>query len=316
MKSSIPSDGKIVRTAAEPAHRLSVQIGDLALPNPIMPASGCFGPELAQMLPLHKLGAVVTKTIFSARRAGNPAPRLAEVPGGMLNSVGIPSPGIADFRRRILPAYRGLGPKVIVSVGGLTVQEYIDVTAALADDDVDAFEINVSCPNLGDGGLEIGSDPATLEEVTGGVRARAAGRPVIVKLSPNVTSVPALARAAEAAGATAVTVANTLVGMALERGTGRPVLGKWTGGVSGPIVRPVILRMVWQTAAAVQIPVIASGGISTVEDVLDYFQVGASAVQVGTATFTRPSTMIEILDQLPAQIDTVAWRRHHLDVPA
>jgi dihydroorotate dehydrogenase (NAD+) catalytic subunit len=314
MKSMIPHGGNNAETSARHDPRLSIQIGPLTLPNPVMPASGCFGPELAPLLPLHKLGAVVTKTIFSARRAGNPAPRLAEVPGGMLNSVGIPSPGITDFRRRILPSYRELGPKVIVSIGGLTVQEYIDVTTALGDDDVDAFEVNVSCPNLGAGGLEIGSDPATLETVTSGVLARAEGRPVIVKLSPNVTSVPVLARAAEAGGAAAVTVANTLMGMALERGTRRPVLGKGTGGLSGPIVRPVILRMVWQTAAAVRIPVLASGGVSTVEHVLDYFQVGAAAVQVGTATFTRPGTMIEILEELPAKIDTIAW--HRLEIPA
>ena len=286
----------------------------MQLSNPVMPASGCFGPELAQLMPLDALGAVVTKTIFTARRAGNPAHRLAEVPGGMLNSVGIPSPGIAEFRRRVLPAYRRLGPKVIVSIGGLSINDYLSVTEELADEALDAFEVNVSCPNLGHDGLEIGSSPQMIDKVTSGVVARAAGRPVIVKLTPNVPSVPALAQAAESSGADAVTVANTLVGMALERDSREPVLGHRTGGVSGPIVRPVVLRMVWQSTQVVGIPVIASGGVCTVDDVLDYLQVGATAVQVGTATFARPSTMLDILDELPARIASVAWRRERAAV--
>lgn len=275
-----------------------------------MPASGCFGPELAQVVPVDSLGAVVTKTIFTNPRAGNPAHRLAEASGGMLNSVGIPSPGVDEFRRRVLPAYRQLGPKVVVSVGGLSVFDYFEVTDALSDEAIDALEVNVSCPNLGHGGLEIGSTPAMIEQVTRGVVDRAAGRPVIVKLTPNVASVPDLARAAEIAGAEAVTVANTLVGMALHRGTRRPVLGNNTGGVSGPIVRPIVLRMVWQTANAVTIPIVASGGITGVDDVLDYLAVGATAVQIGTATFARPSTMVEIVAALPGLAHTVEWRRY------
>lgn len=251
---------------------------------------------------LSGLGAVVTKTIFAGARSGNPAHRLAEVSSGMLNSVGIPSPGIDRFRAEILPAYRRLGPPVIVSIGGLTVQEYFDVTAGLACDAFDAIEVNVSCPNLGHGGLEIGSDAATIEAVTSGVKERAAGRPVIVKLTPNATSVPELGRAAEAAGADALTVANTLVGMSLDPQTRRPVLGNIIGGLSGPAVRPVILRMVWQTARAVGIPVIACGGVSSTQDVVEYLMAGASAVQVGTATFTRPPTMLEIIQGLPDRL--------------
>jgi dihydroorotate dehydrogenase (NAD+) catalytic subunit len=273
-----------------------------------MPASGCFGPELAQLVPVELLGAVVTKTIFTRPRAGNPAHRLAESSGGMLNSVGIPSPGVDEFRRRVLPAYRRLGPKVVVSLGGLSVSDYFDVTDALSDEAIDAFEVNVSCPNLGHGGLELGSSPATVEQITRGVVARAVGRPVIVKLTPNVASVPDLGRAAEAAGADAVTVANTLVGMVLQRDTRKPVLGNNTGGVSGFIVRPIVLRMVWQTAAAVSIPVVASGGITSVDDVLDYLAVGATAVQVGTATFARPSTMVEIVAALPDRVGDIEWR--------
>lgn len=289
---------------------LSVRLGSLELPNPVMPASGCFGPELAELTPVERLGAVVTKTIFTQPRAGNPAHRLGETSGGMLNSVGIPSPGLDEFRQRVLPAYCQLGPKVVVSLGGLSVPDYLELADALCDQAIDAFEINVSCPNLGHGGLEIGSTPATIERVTRGVVDRAVGRPVIVKLTPNVTSVPELARAAEDAGADAVTVANTLVGMALQRETRRPVLGNSTGGVSGPIVRPMILRMVWQTADAVNIPVVASGGITGVDDVLDYLAVGATAVQVGTATFGRPSTMVDIVAALAGRAGSVGWWPH------
>lgn len=306
MENMIPWSGtwKADRTGrVPPQDRVPVRIGRLELPNPVMPASGCFGPELAQLMSLNELGAVVTKTIFAGERPGNAAHRLAEVEDGMLNSVGIPSPGIDRFRAQILPAYRRLGPPVIVSIGGLSVQEYFDVAAGLADDAFDAIEINVSCPNLGHGGLEIGSDPRTIEAVTRGVRERAEGRPVIVKLTPNATSVPELGQAAEAAGADALTVANTLVGMSIDRQTHRPTLGNIVGGLSGPAVRPVILRMVWQTALAVEIPVIACGGVSNAQHVVEYLMVGASAVQVGTATFTRPPTMLEILRDLPDQLN-------------
>lgn len=314
VKRPIPEHGSSEagpRDALDDASGLSVRLGSLELDNPVMPASGCFGPELAELVPVESLGAVVTKTIFMQPRGGNPAHRLAEVSGGMLNSVGIPSPGIDEFRRRVLPAYRRLGPKLVVSLGGLSVSDYFDVTDALSDEAIDAFEINLSCPNLGHGGLEIGSTPAMIEQVTRGVLARAEGRPVIVKLTPNVASVPDLARAAESAGADAVTVANTLIGMVLQRGTRRPVLGTNTGGVSGPIVRPIVLRMVWQTAGAVTIPVVASGGITSVDDVLDYLAVGATAVQVGTASFARPSTMVEIVTTLPERIREIGRRHDH-----
>jgi dihydroorotate dehydrogenase (NAD+) catalytic subunit len=289
--------------------RLAVQIGQLKLANPVMPASGCFGPELSGLIAIHELGAVVTKTIFAATRSGNPAHRLAEVEAGMLNSVGIPSPGIDRFRAEILPAYRELGPPVIVSIGGLSVQEYLDVAAGLTSEDFDAIEINVSCPNLGHGGLEIGSDARTIDEVTRGVKERASGRPVIVKLTPNSTSVPELGQSAEAAGADALTVANTLVGMSIDPRTRMPSLGSFVGGLSGPAVRPVIVRMVWQTARAVQIPVIACGGISSADNVVEYLMAGASAVQVGTATFTRPPTMVEILRDLPGRLDQLGEDR-------
>ncbi len=286
-----------------PSPRLRVQVGPLELANPIMPASGCFGPQLAPLIPAHRLGAVVTKTVFCAVRSGNPAHRLTDVPNGMLNSVGIPSPGLAGFSKEILPRYRALGSPVIVSIGGLSVQDYWEAAAGLADDEFDAFEVNVSCPNLEQGGLEIGADPALLSRVTSGVCARAGGKPVIVKLTPNVASIGELARAAEAAGADAVTVANTFVGMRLDVSSRRAVLGNGVGGLSGPSVLPLVMRLVWEAARAVQIPVIACGGINTVQDVVEYLIAGAIAVQVGTATFTRPSTMTEIVQELEPLLD-------------
>jgi dihydroorotate dehydrogenase (NAD+) catalytic subunit len=285
------------------AARLKVRLGRLALTNPVMPASGCFGPELAPLIPLHRLGAVVTKTVFSAVRSGNPAHRLAETPTGMLNAVGIPSPGLDGFRSRVLPEYRATGAPVIVSIGGLAVGDYFDVAESLAQEHLAALEINVSCPNLEHGGLEIGSDPRAVEEVTRGVRERAPGVPVITKLTPNVSSVPELARAAEAGGADAVTVANTFVGLSIDLSSRAPALGNTTGGLSGPAVKPLVLRLVHHVSRAVGIPVVGCGGVRTADDVAEYLIAGASAVQVGTATFTRPSTMIEILDGLPAVLD-------------
>lgn len=288
--------------------RLGINIGGLRLANPVMPASGCFGPELAPLIPVDTLGAVVTKTVFAEVRSGNPAPRLAEVPNGMLNSVGIPSAGIDRFRSVILPAYRGLGPPVIVSIGGLSVEDYWRVTALLSEETFGAFEVNVSCPNLEHGGLEIGSSATEVERVTAGVRRNAAGRPVIVKLTPNVSDIGAIARAAEAGGADAVTVANTFIGMSLDMPARRPSLGNTIGGLSGPSVRPLVLRLLWQTAQQVAIPVIGCGGIATAADVAEYLIAGASAVQVGTATFTRPTTMTDIVQALPGVLDDLGVR--------
>jgi dihydroorotate dehydrogenase (NAD+) catalytic subunit len=276
---------------------LSVALGPLALANPVMPASGCFGPELAPLLPVRELGAVVTKTVFAQPRSGNTAHRLAESAQGMLNSVGIPSPGSARFVHEVLPRYREFGVPVVVSVGGLTEREYWQVTEELADTAFDALEVNVSCPNLEHGGLAIGTAPRAVERVVAGV-AKRSSRPVIVKLTPSVTSIGDIAKAAEAAGATALTVCNTFPGMAIDIVTRTTVLGNGTGGLSGPAVKPLALRLVWQAAAVVDIPVIGCGGISTARDALEFLIAGASAVQVGTATFTRPHAMAEIVRQL------------------
>ena len=289
---------------------LSVELGPLRLSNPIMPASGCFGPELAPLLPLENLGALVTKTIFSSARSGNAAHRLTDTgSGGALNSVGIPSPGAVAFRERVLPRYSAHGTPVIVSIGGLAVADYFSVADELSGVGLAAFEVNVSCPNLERGGLSIGADPEQVHQVTRGVVERAAGRPVIVKLTPNVAAVDEAACAAEAAGAAALTVANTFVGLAVDLGRRRPVLGNGTGGLSGPAIKPLVLRLVWQASRAVGIPIIGCGGISTTQDVAEFLVAGASAVQVGTATFSRPTTMRRMVEELPAQLTSLGCRR-------
>lgn len=277
------------------------------LASPVMPASGCFGPELAEVVPVHGLGAVVTKTVFAAARAGNPAHRLAETRDGMLNSVGIPSVGVRRWRREVLPRYLELGPPVVVSIGGLTEEDFLEVAEGLTGVDVAAVEVNVSCPNLEAGGVELGADSDAVARVVAGVVDRVE-HPVIAKLTPNVTSVPALARAAAAAGASAVTVANTFVGMAVDLRTRRAVLGNTTGGWSGPAVKPLALRLVWQTARSVDVPVIGCGGVTSARDVVEYMLAGATAVQVGTATFTRPQTMSEILAELPVVLGEMGVR--------
>ncbi|MGI5204764.1 dihydroorotate dehydrogenase [Spirillospora sp. CA-108201] len=279
---------------------LSVTVGELRLPSPVMPASGCFGPELASLLPMDELGAVVTKTVFTQRRGGNAAHRLTETPLGMINSVGIPSPGSTAFLADVLPRYRATGRPVVVSIGGLRVEEYWRIADELAGVDCAAIEINVSCPNLEHGGLEIGTSPEAVHRVTDGVRQRVGGVPVWVKLTPMAADVAAVAEAAQDAGAQALTVANSFPGMVVDPDTGTPVLGNGVGGVSGPAIKPLVLRLVWLVARAVSVPVIGCGGIGSAQDVLDQLRVGASAVQVGTATFARPQAMAEIVRDLDA----------------
>lgn len=299
---------------------MEVRIGTLALANPVMPASGCFGPELGQIIPLHRLGALVTKTVFSGVRSGNPAHRLTESADGMLNAVGIPSPGRTGFIEHLLPGYLASQVPLIVSVGGLDPDEYWTVTEELADVPYAALEVNVSCPNLEQSGLELGADPQQVERVIRGVVERT-NRPVIAKLTPNVTRIDDIARAAEAGGAVALTVANTFVGMAIDLPHRRPVLGNIIGGLSGPAIKPLTLRLVWQVARAIRIPVIGCGGIATARDALEFLVAGATAVQIGTATFTRPDSMIRILDDLPGLLhdlgaDSVEDVIGTLDVPS
>lgn len=285
-----------------PAPRLAVSLGGLALANPVMPASGCFGPELAALIDLDRLGALVTKTVFLEPRSGNPAHRLAESYGGMLNSVGIPSRGLDFFLRETLPAYTRYRPPTIVSIGGLAMGEYFALAERLRGlAGIAALEVNVSCPNLEAGGIELGADWRQVERVVRGVAQRSSV-PVFAKLTPNVTSIADLARASEQAGAAAITAINTYVGMAIDLERRRPILGMGAGGVSGPAIKPQALRMVWAAARAVSIPVIGVGGISTARDALEFLVVGARAVQVGTATFTRPDSMLRMLDDLAAYL--------------
>lgn len=281
---------------------LRTRVGGLELASPVLPASGCFGPELAPLVDVGRLGAVVTKTVFSAVRSGNPAHRLAETRDGMLNSVGIPSVGVERWREETWPAYANLGVPVVVSLGGLAEDDFVRVAGQLADLPVAAVELNLSCPNLEAGGIELGSDAAAVERVVRRVGEQVTC-PVFAKLTPNVASVPDLARGAAAGGADAVVVANTYVGMAIDLHTRRPVLGNGVGGWSGPASKPLILRQVWQAARAVTVPVIGCGGVATATDVAEYLLAGASAVQVGTATFSRPQVMAEIVDDLPAVLD-------------
>lgn len=276
---------------------LGVSVGTLHLNNPVMPASGCFGPELAPLLSVPDLGAVVTKTVFAERRAGNPAHRLTETAYGMLNSVGIPSPGSIGFRDGLLRQYQEFGVPVIVSIGGLFTKEYFRVAEDLQDEDIAAFEINVSCPNLEEGGLAMGTSPRLVAEVVAGIYQRV-NRPLIVKLTPSVTSIADIALAAQDAGAAAVTVCNSFSGLAINIDDRSNALGNGAGGYTGPALKPLALRLVRDAAQAVQIPVIGCGGISSARDVAEFLIAGASAIQVGTATFTRPHTMAQIIADL------------------
>lgn len=278
---------------------LAVEVGGLALRNPVMPASGCFGPEAGPLLGPSLPGALVTKTVFAQKRAGNRAPRLTETAFGMLNSVGIPSPGSARFVDEILPAYRSFGVPVVVSIGGLFIDEYFTIADDLAAEDVAMFEVNVSCPNLEHGGLAIGTSPEHVFQVVAGVRERVRA-PISVKLTPTVSSIDEVAQSAQEAGADALVVANSFSGLAIDIATRRSALGNGAGGYTGPAIKPLALKLVHDAASAVSIPVIGCGGISTAEDVAEFVIAGAAAVQVGTATFTRPSTMGDIIDELPA----------------
>ena len=284
--------------------RLAVDLGGgLKLHNPVMPASGCFGAEMGALVDLNALGALVPKTIFYYARAGNPSPRLAETPAGMLNSVGIPSRGIDDFLQRILPMYRRFASPTIVSIGGLRIQEYWDLAARLNGvPGVAGVEINISCPNLEAGGLEIGANPDHVAEVVHGVVQRFGG-PVIAKLTPNVTRISDIAIAAEEAGATAISAINTFVAMAIDVRQRRPMTGTPTAGISGPAIKPMALRLVWETARVVRVPVIGMGGISTAQDALEFILAGATAVAIGTATFARPTAMHDTIAGLSRFLD-------------
>jgi dihydroorotate dehydrogenase (NAD+) catalytic subunit len=270
---------------------LRVQVGALRLANPIITASGTFGYglEFAHLVDLNQLGGLVTKGISLEPIEGAPAPRLCETPSGMLNAVGLENVGVQVFVAAKLPLLQKYNTSVVVNVFGYCLEDYVEVIRRLEDaEGIAAYELNISCPNVKKGGMQFGSNPALVEEVVGAARKAAAKRPLWVKLMPLVTDIGLIGRAAESAGADALTVANTYPAMAVDFRTGKSKLGNLTGGLSGPAIKPITLRLVWETRKAVKIPVLGLGGIESVEDVLEYLAVGATAVQVGTASFADP----------------------------
>ncbi len=278
---------------------LSVDVGRLRLANPVMPASGTFAEGLQKVMHLDRLGAFVTKTVTRELRAGNPTPRVAETHEGMLNSIGIPSKGVPYFLENVIPFYRQFKPPLIVSISAPSAEGFAQLAAEVSVPGVAAIEANISCPNIEEDGRAFAMHARSTEIVTRRLRA-ATQLPLWVKLTPNTGDIAEVARAAEAAGADALVVANTILAMAIDVETFRPRVGNVMGGLSGPAIKPIILRMVYQCARATKIPIIGCGGISTAEDAIEYMLAGATAVQVGTATFIHPTAMVTIIDALAA----------------
>ncbi len=274
-----------------------VQIAGVELKNPVMTASGTFGSgeEYSEFVDLGRLGAVVTKGVASVPWPGNPTPRVAETYGGMLNAIGLQNPGIDVFCSRDIPFLRQYDTKIVVNVCGRSKEDYCEVVERLGHEPVDLLEINISCPNVKEGGIAFGQDPKAVEEITSAVK-RVARQPVIMKLSPNVTDIAEMARAAEAGVADALSLINTLTGMKIDVERRVFALANKTGGLSGPAIRPVAVRMVYQTAQAVGIPIIGMGGIATAEDALEFILAGATAVAVGSANFRNPGATVEIIE--------------------
>ena len=282
---------------------LTTHIGEhLVLKNPVMTASGTFGYglEYADLIDISRLGAIIVKGTTAEPRQGNPYPRMAETPAGMLNAVGLQNRGVDYFVDKIYPAIRSIDTAMIVNVGGSTVETYVECAEKIAAlDDIPAIELNISCPNVKQGGMGFGLCAASAAEVVRAVR-RVYPRTLIVKLSPNVTDITEIARAVEAEGADAVSLINTLLGMAVDAERRRPILSTVTGGLSGPCVKPVALRMVWQTAKAVRIPVIGLGGIASWRDAVEFMLAGATAVQIGTSNFVDPTVSLKVIDGIAA----------------
>lgn len=281
--------------------KTSVVLAGVELKNPVMTASGTFGSgmEYSEFVDLNRLGAVVTKGVANIPWPGNPTPRVAETPSGMLNAIGLQNPGIDVFCSRDLPFLKKYDTKVIVNVCGKTTEDYCQVVERLGSEPVDLLEINVSCPNVKEGGIAFGQDPKALEAITKEVK-KYAKQPVIMKLSPNVTDITEMARAAEAGGADVLSLINTLTGMKIDIKRRRFALANRTGGMSGPAVRPIAVRMVYQVAQAVKLPIIGMGGIATAEDALEFIMAGATAVSVGTANFYNPYASVEIAEGIEA----------------
>ena len=287
-----------------------VNLAGVELKNPVMVASGTFGSgaEYSEFVDLNRLGAVVTKGVASVPWPGNPAPRIAETASGMLNAIGLQNPGIDLFSKRDLPFLEKYDTKVIVNVCGHSTEEYLDVVERLADEPrVDMLEINISCPNVKEGGIAFGQDPKAVEAITKAVKAKAK-QPIIMKLSPNVTDITVMAKAAEAGGADCLSLINTLTGMKIDIERQTFAIANKTGGLSGPAVKPVAVRMVYQVANAVKIPIIGMGCICTAEDAMEFILAGATAVSIGTANFANPYTTLEVIDGIEAYM-----RRHGVE---
>ena len=278
-----------------------VDLAGVILKNPVMTASGTFGSgmEYGEFFDLSKLGAVVTKGVADHPWPGNPTPRIVETASGMMNAIGLQNPGINVFIMRDLPFLRRYDTKIIVNVCGHSTEEYLNVVERLADEKVDMLEINISCPNVKEGGIAFGTNPKSIENITAEVK-KYARQPVIMKLSPNVTDIKECAKAAEAGGADVISLINTLTGMKIDIERRTCALANRTGGLSGPAIRPVALRMVYEAAHAVNIPVIGMGGITTASDAIEFLMAGASAVSVGTANFHDPYASVKIADGIRA----------------
>ena len=276
---------------------MSVKIAGVEFKNPVMEASGTFGSgmEYSEFVDLSRLGAVVTKGVANVPWPGNPTPRIAETYGGMINAIGLQNPGIDVFAKRDIPFLKKYDTKIVVNVCGKTTEDYIDVVERLGDEPVDMLEINISCPNVKEGGIAFGQDPKAVEAITKAVKAHAK-QPVVMKLSPNVTDITVMAKAAEAGGADILSLINTLTGMKIDIYRRTFALANKTGGMSGPAVKPVAVRMVYQVAQAVKLPIIGMGGIATAEDALEFIMAGATAVSVGTANFFNPYATVEIAE--------------------
>lgn len=281
--------------------RLAVNFAGLTFDNPVTTASGTFGSglEYSEFVDLHRLGAVTTKGVANVPWAGNPTPRIAETHSGMLNAIGLQNPGIDVLIDRDLPYLRERNARIIVNVFGRSQEDYVEVVERLAEEDIDMLEINISCPNVKAGGIAFGQKPEMAEAITRAVK-KVAKQPVIMKLSPNVTDIAEMARAVEAGGADGVSLINTLTGMKIDVSRKTFAIANQTGGMSGPCVKPVAVRMVYQVANAVKIPVLGMGGIENTEDALEFLMAGATMIAVGTANFYNPRTTVEIVDGLEA----------------
>lgn len=286
-------------------NRLSIELPGLSLKNPIMPASGCFGfgKEYGQLYDLSLLGAIMIKATTLETRLGNPTPRVAETASGMLNAIGLQNPGLKGVLEGELPWLEQFDVPIIANVAGTETADYVEVAKAVSQaPNVKALELNISCPNVKAGGITFGTNPEIAKELTRAVK-EVSSVPVYVKLSPNVTDIVEIAQAVEAGGADGITMINTLIGMRLDQKTGRPVIANGTGGLSGPAVKPVAIRMVYEVSKAVKIPIIGMGGVTETADIIDFMSAGASAVAVGTANFVNPFICPQIIEQLPAKLD-------------